>query len=175
MADRRTTVLLSLLVVAVVVVAAGIAVSWGLERLADARLAASVAEQRIARIRRSLPSAADVNGARAALRAEIDAAFSRFYSPDEMNPYLFGTIVKQKLSGLGIHVQRYQVIDVKGTSYVEYSATGSARSFVTFLRDVSSSAKLWTIPAMSLTFHEGSDTVEAVVRVGYAVVETKSP
>ncbi len=174
MADRRTVVL-ALLAAAVVVVAAGITAGWGLERLADARLSATRSEERIGRIRKTLPTAADVDAARTALRSEIDAASSRFYAAEEMNPYLFGTIVKQKLSAMGISVQRYQVVDVKGTSYVEYSATGSARSIVTFLRDVSSSAKLWTIPAMSLTFHEGSDKVDAVVRIGYAVLDQKNP
>jgi len=171
--DRRTATLRGLLGAAVIVVAAGFAVSLGLERLTEARQAAALAEARIARIRGSLPSATDLNATRDALRARIDIEAGRFYQADEMNPYLFGTIVKQKLSSLGIAVQRYQVVDVKGTSYIEYSATGSARGFITFLRDVSTSPKLWTIPSLSLTFRQGSDTVEAVVRIGYAVVDSK--
>ena len=171
MVDRRTVTLLWLLGTAVAVVAVAFGVSLGLERLRDAHQTAARAGERITRTQGSLPSATDLLAARDALRAQIDSESGRFYRAGEMNPYLFGTIVKQKLSSLGLAVQRYQVVDVKGTSYVEYSATGSARAFVTFLRDVSTSPRLWTISSMSVTFRQGSEVVEAVMRIGYAVAD----
>jgi hypothetical protein len=174
MTDRKTKVLLSLLAAALAIVAVGIVLSTGLERLVDARAAAERYEMRIAKLRKFLPTSLDLNASRDALRKEIAATESRFYSVDEMNPYSFGAVVKRKITSLGINVQRYQVIDVKGTSYVEFSAYGKARSFVTFLRDVSESEKMWTIPSMSMTLREGSDIVDAVLRIGYAVVDSKS-
>jgi hypothetical protein len=174
MADRKTRILLSLLGAAVALVLAGAVLNMGSERLADAKAAAERYEMRIAKLRRSFPSAQDVNATRDVLKKEIAATESRYYSADEMNAYSFGTIVKRKLSSLEINVLRYQVVDVKGTSYVEFSASGSARSFVTFLRNVSESEKLWPIPSMSMTLREGSSIVDVVLRIGYAVVDSNS-
>jgi len=176
--DKRTVTLLWLLGTTVAVVATAMGVSLGLERLRDARQTAARAEERIARIQGSLPSTTELLAARAELRTQIDSESGRFYRAGEMNPYLFGTIVKQKLSALGLAAKRYQVVEIKGTSYVEYSVTGSARGFIAFLRDVSTSSRLWTIPSMSVTLRQGSDVVEAVVRIGYALVDkprTASP
>jgi hypothetical protein len=171
MADRRMRVLLVLLAAAAGVVASGIALSEGLGRLAAARADAARHEARIAKLQESLPGAVDGAGAREALTEEIAARRARFYGPDEMNPYAFGTLVKGALSSLGISVLRYQVVEVKGAPYVEFTASGSARSFVIFLRDVSDYGKVWTIPAMSLTLREGTDSADALFRIGYATAD----
>jgi hypothetical protein len=68
-------------------------------------------------------------------------------------------------------VLRYQVVEVKGAPYVEFTASGSARSFVIFLRDISDDGTAWTIPSMSLKIREGTDVADAAFRIGYATAD----
>jgi hypothetical protein len=168
MVDRRMRVLLLLLAAAAGLAASGIAVSEGVGRLAAARADAARQEARIARLRYSLPNAVGGAGAREALTEQIAARRDRFYGPDEMNLYSFGTLIRGKLSSLGISVLRYQVVEVKGTPYVEFTASGSARSFIIFLRYVSQQEKTWIIPSLSLSLGEGTDSTDALFRIGYA-------
>jgi len=171
MIDRRQRVLLLLLAAVAGIAASGIAVSEGVGRLTAARADAARYEARIARLRESVPAAVGGARAREALADEIAARRARLYGPDEMNPYSFGTLVKSTLSSLGISVLRYQVVEVKGAPYVEFTASGSARSFVIFLRGVSDYGKAWTIPSMSLTLREGIDVADALFRIGYATAD----
>ncbi|OHD68457.1 MAG: hypothetical protein A2177_03500 [Spirochaetes bacterium RBG_13_68_11] len=171
MVDRRQRVLLLILAAAAGISASGIAVSEGVGRLAAARADAVRYEARIARLRESVPTAVVGAGAREVLADEIAARRARLYGPDEMNPYSFGTLVKSTLSSRGISVLRYQVVEVKGAPYVEFTASGSARSFVSFLRDVSDYGKAWSIPSMSLTLREGTDSADMVFRIGYATAD----
>jgi hypothetical protein len=171
MVDRKRRVLLLLLAAAAAIVASGIFVSEGAGRLTAARADAARYEARIAGLRGSLPTSAGGADAREALAEEIAARRARLYGPDEMNPWSFGALVKSTLSSLGVSVLRYQVVVVKGTPYVEFTANGSARAFVTFLRGVSDNGKAWIIPSMSLTLREGTDSADAVFRIGYATVE----
>ncbi|MCX7030486.1 MAG: hypothetical protein NTU62_10255 [Spirochaetes bacterium] len=171
MVDRRTRVLLLILVAAAGFVASGIALSEGVGRLVAARAAVTLHEARIAWLRDSLMRAEDGAEAREALTEEIAARGARFTTAEEMNPYSFGTLVKKKLFSLGISVLRYQVVEVKGAPYVEFTASGSARSFVIFLRDVSEYEKVWIIPSMSLTLREGTDSADAFIRIGYATAD----
>jgi hypothetical protein len=171
MADRRQRVLLLLLAAAAGIAASGIAVSEGIGRLTAARADAARYEARIVKLRESAPTGVGDAGAREALADEIAARRARLYGPDEMNPYSFGTLIKSTLSSLGISVLRYQVVEVKGAPYVEFTASGSARSFVIFLRDISDDGTAWTIPSMSLKIREGTDVADAAFRIGYATAD----
>jgi hypothetical protein len=168
MVARRQRALLLLLAAAVGITAIGIAVSEGVGRLAAARADAARYEARIARLRESVPAPGGGAGVREALAGEIAAVRARLYRPDEMNPWSFGALVKGTLSSLGISVLRYQVVEVKGAPYVEFTASGSVRSFVVFLRDVSGNGRAWAIPSLSLTLREGTDAADAAFRIGYA-------
>jgi hypothetical protein len=171
MVARRTRVLLALLASAAGVVVCGIVASEGLGRLAAARADVARHEARIARLHDAQPEGGVGPGARDALAAEIAARRARRYGPGEMNPYSFGTLVKGSLSSLGISVLRYQVVEVGGAPYVEFTATGSARSFIEFLRDISQNGKAWIIPSLSLTMREGTERADAIIRVGYATAD----
>jgi hypothetical protein len=106
---------------------------------------------------------------RDALRKDVQQRGARFYAKDETDPYAFGAVIRKELASLGISVLRYQVIDVKGASYLEFSVSGSARSFVQFLRAVSQAPKVWSIPSMTLSVEEGSGMVNVDFRIGYAI------
>jgi hypothetical protein len=168
MIGRTMRVLLVLLAAAVGLAAGGIVAGEGFGRLAAARTDAARLEARIVRLRDAAVGGSAGSGARAALTAEIAARRARLYDPDEMNPYSFGTLVKGRLSSLGISVLRYQVVEVGGAPFVEFAASGGVRSFIVFLRDVSRNEKAWFIPSLSLTMREGTDRADAIIKVGYA-------
>ncbi len=148
---------------------AGIAFNLGLERLAAARASIAQHEGLIRRLEQSLPNLQQISLQKDALQKEVDRRAARFYSADETDPYAFGAVVRRKLASLGISVLRYQVTEAKGASYLDFSVTASARAFVLFLRDVSQAQKIWTIPSLTLSMQEGSGTVNADFRIGYAI------
>ncbi len=174
MVDKRQRVLLGLLGASIAIAACAIVLSYGLDRLADATASIDRYDDRIARLRQTAPDASITRESIDSLQKEIGELEARFYGPEEMNPYLFGTIVKQKLAARGMEVLRYQVIDVKGSTVLEFSVSGSIRSFLGFLRDVSQAEKIWTIPSMTCRVREGTERVDAVFRIRYAVIDPAS-
>ena len=172
MVDKRQRVLLGLLGLSVAIASCAIVMSFLFDRLADATADIDRYNARIARLHQSAPEASVAQESIESLREEISELGARFYGPEEMNPYLFGTIVKQKLAAGGMEVSRYQVIDVKGSTVLEFSVSGSIRSFLGFLRDVSQAEKIWTIPTMTCRIREGTERVDAVFRIRYAVIDS---
>ncbi len=169
MLDSRMRRLLFLLAGAAAVAGIAVALSVGLDRLQAARQSIALHTGQIKRLQESLPGLDSVVRERDALKAEVDRISSRFYAPGETDPYAFGTTVRRKLTSLGITVQSYQLVDVKGQSYIEFTVTGSARAFVLFLRDVSQSPRAWSIPTLSLSVRQGTQVVDASFRIGYVV------
>ncbi len=169
MLASSTRRLLIILCAVAAVAVVGVTLQLGLERLAAARAGIVLHEEQVHALQESLPSMADIVRQRDALKAEVDRRTARFYAKGETDPYAFGTLIRRKLASLGITVQRYQLVDVKGASYMEFSATGPARAFVLFLRDVSQAPRLWSLPSLTLTVREATDTVDAVFRIGYVV------
>jgi hypothetical protein len=170
MAASRTRTLLAALALALVLAGSAITAVEGVGRLTAARAAGRRLEARIERLEEAQPGADVGADAREALAEEIAARAGRFYAADEMNPYGFGTLIKERLSSLGISVLRYQVVEATGAPVVEFAAYGDVRAFVAFLRGVSECEKVWVIPSLSLTLREGSETADAVFRIGYATV-----
>jgi len=168
MAADRMRVLLALLAAAAAASGIAVAAGEGFGRLAAARAAAARQEARIERLRGAAAGGSVGPGAREEIAGQIAARRARLYEPGEMNPYSFGTIVKDRLSSLGISVLRYQVVEVGGAPFVEFTASGSVRSFVLFLRDVARNAKAWSVPSLALTMREGTDRADARFRIGYA-------
>jgi hypothetical protein len=84
-----------------------------------------------------------------------------------MDPYSFGTGVRKKLASLGMHVVRYQVLEIKGRDTLEFSVSGPARALVLFLKEVSESKKYWSISLLKVSIHAGTAAVDAVLRIGY--------
>ncbi len=170
MPGSTTNRLLALLGGAVLVAAAAVALDLGMERLSAAKGRIALHEGQLRALQRSLPSAIDqLVQQRDTLRADVQQRAARFYAKDETDPYAFGAVIRNELASLGIAVLRYQVIDVKGASYLEFSVSGSARSFVQFLRAVSQAPRAWTIPSMTLSVEEGSGVVNVDFRIGYAI------
>jgi hypothetical protein len=170
MLDKKTRRLLALLVAAVAVAGIGVAVTLGSERLRSARAIGEQYEAQVRKLEQSLPAEKEILALRDRLRAELDQRKGRFYRPDEMNPYSFGTLIKKRLVAHGMSVVRYQLIEVKGESSLEFSVSGPIMSLTLFLKEVSESEKDWTISSLDLTMRGGTGTMDAVFRIGYEVL-----
>ena len=168
-APRR---LLIVLTTAVALSAAGVSFDLGFQRLRDARAATERWAAKVQKLQQSLPAEARIRATRDSLEKDLASRAAHFYAADEINAYSFGAAVKGRLSALGMTVVRYQVIDLKGRSWLEFSVTGSARALIVFLRDVSRGQKYWSIPSLSLTMRESSDIVDVSFRIGYEVIDS---
>jgi len=169
MPAKREKQLLVVLAAVICITALGIVISLGAERLKAARTDAAQFRDQIEKLERSIGSETQAKALRDRLHGELDVMKTRFYAPNEVNPYSFGTLIKKKLASLGMAVVRYQVIEVKGASILEFSVSGSLYSFVLFLKEVSESERYWTISSLAMTTREGAGGVDAVFRIGYEV------
>lgn len=174
MLAKREKQLLVVLIVVAALCAVGMGTALGVEALGTARERAAQYEEQVRRLSESLTSEASLSARRDLLKAELDRERAHFYSPGEMNPYLFGTLVRQKLSTHGIAVIRYQVVEEKSGNSVEFSVSGNIRSLVLFLKEVSDSTKYWTISSMTLNMSEGGSDFTAVFRIGYGTLDSQN-
>ena len=164
--------LLIVLAGAIALSTAAVTFDLGFQRLRNARAVTERWEAQVRKLQQSLPAESRIREARDLLKIDLANRAAHFYAANEISPYSFGAAVKDRLSALGMTVVRYQVIDLKGRSWLEFSVTGSARALILFLRDVSRGQKYWSIPSLSLTMREGSDTVDVSFRIGYEVINS---
>jgi hypothetical protein len=170
-AASRTRTLLLLLAGAAALTASAVAAAEALGRLAAARADAVRLEARVDRLREEVAGAAGAAAERDALRAEVAALAARRYDAGTMNPYAFATLVKARLSSLGVSVLRYQVVDGGANPCVEVEAAGSVRSLVAFLYAVCLDEKLWVVPSLTLAVRPGDGSADAQLRIGYAIFD----
>ncbi len=170
MPDKKTRRLLVLLAAVAALAALGISFMLGAERLRAARVKAAEYEKQIARLEQSLPPESEILALRDRLQKELKDRNNRFYRPEDMNPYSFGTLIKKLLVSHGMSVIRYQVIELKGASSLEFTVSGPALSLIRFLKEVSESEKYWTVSSLALTMRSGTGVMDAVFRIGYEVL-----
>lgn len=128
-------------------------------------------EQRISRL--SAPSASEPALIERAQRlgAELEGERSRFYPPDAMNPYRFGTLIQKLLDTHRLSTNRYQTIEAGGVTLLEFSVRGDALAFMNFLRDLSQSEKYRVMPYLAMDAQAGKGEIAAVFRVRYEVLD----
>jgi hypothetical protein len=173
MPSEREKRLLWMLGAAAAVCAFAMAIGLGAERMAAAKATSLKYEAEVAKLSRALPSETEAATLRDRLRAELENGKSKFYAPQEMSPFSFGTLVRKKLAARGISVVRYQVVEIKGKSSIEFSVSGTAAALILFLRDVSESEKYWTVSSLTFSIREGTGTADAIFRIGYEVLDAK--
>lgn len=172
--DKRRTLLI-LLAGVVVLSLLAVTVSLELERLGAARSRVALLQKQIEMLVQSLPSEAALVSRRDELGSRLELVKDRFYRAEEMSPYAFGTLVKDKLATLGMSIARYQVLDTKGRTALEFVASGPATAFATFLRDTFASGKYWAMPSMTIRTHDGTGVVDVVFQVGYEELGRENP
>ena len=144
------------------------------ERLTAARTRGARFEAQARTLQQALAPESDLLRERDELKREVARRVTRFYTPDALTPYAFGTLVKKKLVSCGMSVTRYQIVEVKGRSFLEFSTSGSARGLLVFLDDVSRQDKYWVIPSITVSTRQNSNVVDVVFRIGYESIDTKS-
>jgi len=171
MPDSREKRLLAVLAASAALAVLAVAVNLGMERLQAAESQSEKLRSGLARLGKELPSEAEAVSRVEVLKGDLAALRSRFYAAGEMNPYSFGTLVKDRLTSLGMTVVRYQVVEVQGRKDLEFSVTGSVRSLVLFLKDVSEADRDSSIPSLTVTVREGTGVADAVFRIGYETLD----
>ncbi len=172
MVTKSTRRLLVILVVSVSAAVVGVAVDLLLERLAASRARVDRLEAQVLALQRSLAPEPELSRRRDELAKDVARRTMRFYAVDALTPYTFGTQVKRKLQSYGLAVSRYQIVELKGRSYLEFSLSGSARGLLLFLRDVSQQEKYWVISTVTVTTRPNGGIVDAVFRIGYETIGT---
>jgi hypothetical protein len=91
-----------------------------------------------------------------------------------MDPYRFGIIIRDLLLRDGLAISRYQTQEVMGENLLEFAVSGEAMGLARFLRRVSQSKKLWSVPFLSVTAGQRGK-VQAVFRIGYESIDEVAP
>jgi hypothetical protein len=172
MLAKRERLLLYALGGVVAICAVVICLMLGFERLRLAGENASQYERMIERLSLTKQDEPEITALRDNLKDELARTKTRFYSPEEMNPFTFGTLVRKELLSLGITVVRYG--NVEGKRSLQFTVSGNVRSLLTFFKKVSESGKYWTISSLTLTMREGTETADAVFIIGYEIIDTKA-
>ena len=71
------------------------------------------------------------------VRRALEEERRRFYTPEEMDPYRFGTLIRNRLVARGLVIDRYQTLSAGKETLLEFSVQGDARALVSFFREVS--------------------------------------
>jgi hypothetical protein len=167
MLAKREKILLLALGAVIALCAVVICIVLGSERLNAAAGKISQYEAQIGKLSGSMPSLTEITALRDQAKTELERKKARFYAPGEISLYDFGLLMKKRLVALGMSVARTEFIE----DSVQFSVTGSIRSLVLFLKEVSASEKYWTLSSLTLRMREGTETVDAVFRMGYEVID----
>ncbi|MGA2478386.1 MAG: hypothetical protein ABSG63_06500 [Spirochaetia bacterium] len=154
-----------------VMIAAALAIVFNLggERLKTAHSKIIQLQQQNEKLRQSISFEVPAISLRDQLQRNLVVMKTRYYSPNEMNPYTFGTLIKKKLGSLGLTVVRYQVIELRDANSLEFSVSGPIGSLVLFLKEASESERYWSISSLVITMRESTASADAVFRIGYEV------
>jgi len=170
MLAKHEKLLLSIMGAVAAASAVVIAVTMGAERLQRANAKTRQYQAQILTLEKSLRSETELAAVRTRLTDELAAARKKFYSKGEISPFTFGTMLRRKLAAHGVAVTRYQVIEQKGVSSLEFSVSAPVGSLILFLKDASESERYWNISSLALSMKEGIATADAVFRIGYEVL-----
>jgi hypothetical protein len=130
-------------------------------------------EKQVQKITVKAPSSDELIGKKDLLMKRIGMEKAKYYYADEIDPYQFSITIKNILSEKGLYIKKYQTIEVKKRTYLEYSVTGNALELAEFLRIVEDSDKYWSIPFLSIDARKGDGTIDAVFRINYETIDEK--
>jgi hypothetical protein len=169
MATKKGIRFLGALAGAIIAAALAVVFNLGGERLKTAHSRVIQLQQQNEKLRQSISSEVPAISLRDQLQRDLAVMKTRYYSPNEMNPYSFGTLIKKKLVSLGLTVVRYQVIELKDANSLEFAVFGPIGSLLLFLKEASEAERYWAISSLVITMREGTASADAVLRIGYEV------
>jgi len=169
--SRREKLLLNLLAWVVAAVVLGFLGAAELEKRAGLREKITQLEKQIPQYGAHLSGEELLEARRQSLERELEAERSHYYEPGRMDPYRFGTLVREALVANRLRIERYQTLEAGKRMLLEFSVAGSALDLMRFLEAVSASEKYWSMPFLSINARQAGGAVEAVFRIGYETLE----
>ncbi|MCK5196702.1 MAG: hypothetical protein KAR21_00040 [Spirochaetales bacterium] len=134
----------------------------------------SIAEERIERytaqiesLQNSFSKETNLAEIKTMYNEAIESERIKYYLPDQMDIYRFGRIIQNLLLSLDLEIKRYQTVEDRDVTLLEFSISGSSLSFITFIQEVYKGEKHWGIPYLVIKTRGGSGDVEVVFRIGY--------
>jgi hypothetical protein len=172
--SKRERALLFVLMWALAVSAAGIVCYFKVEEMSALQQKTALLEKQVQKSTLKAPNSDDLLKKKELLMQRIGTEKEKYYYADEIDPYKFSTVIKNILSEKGLYIKKYQTIEVKERTYLEYSVSGDALQLAAFLRVVAGSEKYWSIPFLSIDARKGDGTVDAVFRINYETIDEKN-
>ena len=108
------------------------------------------------------------------LEALMKAEKKKYYQADDMDLYRFSITINDLLSSRSLAIKKYQTVEVKDGTCLEYSVSGEAINFVEFLESVAAADKYWNIPYLTIDARKGGGMLEAVFRITYETADEKN-
>lgn len=138
---------------------------WG--RSAEARERAAILERQVRLLAAKAPEAEGLPARLERVRRALEEERRRFYTPEEMDPYRFGTLIRNRLVARGLVIDRYQTLSAGKETLLEFSVQGDARALVSFFREVSQADHYWSVPYVTLSAKGEKGSVQSVFRILY--------
>ena len=172
--NKREKIFLRVLLLVVIIACAGIYYYLKVERLRTLQEQIQLAEQQIKTISLKTPDEDQIVKQKNLLYEELKKEKEKLYSSSEIDPYQFSITIRKLLSSNGLTIKKYQTIEVKENSYLEFSISGDALGFAEFLKSVFSSNKYWYIPFLSVDARKGDGSINAVFRITYETMNEEN-
>jgi hypothetical protein len=96
-----------------------------------------------------------------------------YYAKGELDIYQFGTLVQNQLAKYGIVVKQFSTTTTAGTTYLQYTTTGTPLAIVSFLKETSEAPKYWSLPYMAMRATDKDRTISFEFKIGYLTYEDK--
>ena len=133
-----------------------------------------MAEQQIKKISLKTPDEVKIVKQKNSLYEELKEEKEKLYSSSEIDPYQFSITIRKLLSSNRLTIKKYQTIEVKEYTYLEFSISGDALGLTEFLKSVFSSNKYWYIPFLSVDARKGDGSITAVFRITYETINEEN-
>lgn len=108
------------------------------------------------------------------LSRELKREKERYYFREDMDTYQFSILIRKLLFSRGLSIKKYQTIEVKDNTFLEFSISGDSLEFTKFLINVSNSSKYWHIPYIYIDARKGDGRVNVVFRITYETINKEN-
>lgn len=171
MLSKREKLLLNVLFWIVVAAGLGILFFLEMEKNIDVQEKIGLMEEQIEKYSMKTADEEKLKAKKGRLSEELKKEWVKFYDGKEIDPYRFGIIIRNNLVSGGLEIKRYQTLEVGGSTWLEFSVSGEALAFFSFLEKVSNSEKYWTVSFVSIDSREGQGRINAVFRISYETID----
>lgn len=171
MKTDRTALAFTLLFYVLLLVAAGTAAFFGMQRLREVREQIRSAEATLQARQHQVLQEKLLREQKTALTAALAQEQERYYAKAELSEQAFTAQVRMLLETHALQVERLQATETTDTAMVECTLNGEAPALLSFLQAVSLQQRYWEMPYVAITRQSPDGTVTVVLRIGYGQIE----